>query len=77
MSELKVLPQDQEEDIRLFKMALNLAGYKTNYQQAELLKTIHDEVMILKGDYSLKDGARIESEWEKKWIEYFKEKEQE
>ncbi len=58
--------------VEYLRMALNQCELPVSYMQTELIMMIVDELNIRGGEYSLMDGAKIYTEWQKKYDDYFK-----
>lgn len=50
------------------RIALGMSGVSTNDCVADIILTVQNEMKILKGKFSLRDGARIEDEVRKTYF---------
>jgi len=69
---MEVPIKKRKEEITFIQMALCMVGLNVSYQAADL---INESLIILKkkkGKMNLLDSVKIQSEWEKKWDEFFK-----
>ncbi len=70
MKDVKV--EHRNNAVEYLRMALNQCELPVSYMQTELIMMIVDELNIRGGKYSLMDGAKIYTEWQKKYDDYFK-----
>ena len=73
--ERKVSVKDYEEQKHYLLCALNLVGVKTDYITTDLIYVTLEKLKEKDGNFDLKDAAKIKIEHEKKWEDYFEDKE--
>jgi len=57
-----------KHQIQFLRIALGMSGISTNDCAADIILTVQNEMKILKGKFSLRDGARIEDEVRKTYF---------
>lgn len=72
--EMEVEIKDRKKEVEYLRMACNIAQIGINYRQADLILRLQEKLEKVKGNFSLSDGAKIYSEWNKDWQKYFEEK---
>ncbi len=70
MKDVKV--EHRNNAVEYLRMALNQCELPVSYIQTDLILMVMDELNKKKGKYSLMDGAKIYTEWVKKYDDYFK-----
>jgi hypothetical protein len=73
--ERKVSVKDYEEQKHYLLCALNLVGVETDYITTDLIYVTLEKLKEKDGNFDLKDAAKIKIEHEKKWEDYFEDKE--
>lgn len=64
--------KDRDVDVNILRVALNGVGINVSYFEAELVDTVVKMVADKGGDITMKDLAKVHSDWIDKWEPYFK-----
>ena len=64
--------KDRKKEVEMLRLALNISGLSCNYISCDLINKVLLGIKKKGGKFSLLDGAKIETEHEKYWNDYFK-----
>lgn len=73
---MKVDHKYKNDDTTYLDLALRSCGMSMDYKHVDLIITIQKLLKEKGGDFSIKDAAKIQTEWEEKWMRYEIEKAQ-
>lgn len=73
----KVKIKDYKKDIHELKVALNMVGFRIEYEDVDLLKNVLNKLEEKGSSFSLEDATILQCEHERKWDEYFEKQKQE
>lgn len=74
---MRVRSEDREEHVNQIFTALRMVGININYETAELIVLTLGELTVKGGEFSIKDAAKLEADWQARWEKYHKPKEKE
>ena len=74
---MNVKISDRIDNIEYLRMALSICEICVDYQTAELIDNVVNEVRKKEGKFDLKDGVLLLSAWKNKWKEYDKQHKEE
>ncbi len=72
---MKVEIKDRNLEIEQLRMVLNMVGIGVDYEHTNLINECFNGLKKKGGSFNIKDAVEIESNWAKKWDDYFTEKE--
>lgn len=70
MSKVKI--KDRDEEVEMFRMALNMVGINVDYVVTDLIDDVVRKLIKKKGKFSMKDASNILVNHEERWEKYFK-----
>jgi hypothetical protein len=65
--------KDRKDEIEFLRIACNMAELRIDYQYADLIIRLQQQLEKLKGNFSISDSVEIHYKWKEDWRKYFDE----